>query len=55
MNVVTTNLAAIQLIKKWYEDLETQALLQLDLSPFDSLMDQDKERQLVIETYAYPI
>src|SRR5882757_8529645 len=38
---VETNLAAIVAIKKWYEHLEMQALIQLGLNPFN--MEDDRE------------
>ena len=55
MNEVVTNLEAIQIIRKWYEDLETQALLQLGLSPFDVLSDKDREREIKVEVKEPPI
>ena len=54
-NEVVTNLEAIQIIRKWYEDLETQALLQLGLSPFDVLMDEDKRREIKVEVKEPPV
>src|SRR5882762_7377211 len=47
-NEVVTNLEAIQIIRKWYEDLETQALLQLGLSPFDVLTDEDQRKEIKV-------
>jgi len=38
---VETNLAAIVAIRKWYEHLEMQALIQLGLNPFN--MEDDRE------------
>jgi len=54
-NEVVTNLEAIQIIRKWYEDLETQALLQLGLSPFDVLMDEDRRKELKVEVKEPPV
>ena len=46
---------AIQIIRKWYEDLKTQALLQLGLSPFDVLMDEDRRKELKVEVKEPPV
>src|SRR5882757_3211351 len=40
-STVETNLAAIIVIKKWYEALEMQAIIQLGLNPFN--MEDDRE------------
>src|SRR6267143_215413 len=54
-NEVVTNLEAIQIIRKWYEDLETQALLQLDLSPFDVLTTEDRTKEIKVKVKEPPV
>jgi len=55
INEVVTNLEAIQIIRKWYENLETQALLQLDLSPFDELTDEDRRKEIKVKVEEPPV
>jgi len=50
-----TNLEAIQIIRKWYENLETQALLQLGLSPFDVLTDEDRRKEIKVGVTEPPV
>ena len=50
-----TNLEAIQIIRKWYDNLETQALLQLGLSPFDVLTDEDRQKEIKVEVKEPPV
>ena len=50
-----TNLEVIQIIRKWYEDLETQALLQLDLSPFDVLTTEDRTKEIKVKVKEPPV
>ena len=55
-NTVSTNLAAILHIRRWYEALELQALIQLGLNPFNAEEDKEKLlRRIDVEMLAPPM
>ena len=51
-NTVETNLAAIIEIRRWYEALEFQAMLQLGLNLFNMMDDREKlEERIFVQIY----